>query len=833
MKIQGKRIMASKNSFKSKFVWFCIFIMATIVLTVIIVPPMINLNFLKPKIENIILSKTGIPAKIHGNINFTLLGKTTIVAHNITVPNGTIESCKFTIPFFDIFNLKNANISSDISVSGASLFIDKLTPFEIKNTITVRDSNIQFLDKEYNIIDAKLSKNDVDAIVRTDQHKYEIKSRNNKFVIKNRNNNLNMSGRLFNNGTATAHIEIIAQDINRWFEFEKPRITSHFPISADLFWDGKYGVKFKNISANGITGSVDLQEDGHKIVNLKSDSANYDLTFFLQTPDILHNTSFDLDFYGDIKFADNNFKHVKIVTVGSGNEIRVDTIIADDLQIHGGTIDKDGGHNLHVSIPEFGALSTCLFNGSPIAWTCDNFSYGGIVSGTLKVDTKHFEADLYSPEPFKNFNTVIGMAKLLGTNGYVKFDTPDMKGIMTLTDNQPSVSYTRLNNKSLDWAKIDLPLIPEFMRKETGDFVWTKDSMMFIPESKQWQLSTTKDFFIIRGNNFKTLFTNVDLQSLRDLPYTISGNYKNNNVSNLTFEIGRQKFTGSATNKSITLKTKVFDIDYLLDQYFMDNFEEMSFFAQSPILIPFDLDANLAISADIIIYNDKKYNNFIYSLHDDTQIFSISDSRHGNILTKIKRHNTKYAVNIQLNKFVFDKKLLPTNMPFNLSDTIITADIKLNTSGKIAHDIIDNLNGTFDMSFDGGKLYGFGFDNFYASAKQITLLNSEYFLSNALSEGITQIKKMHLVGTYESGNIKTLRPFELSMRHVDASGMLEIKNNEMNVDINLVLRGTSAEPESINVTVFPDNNRNFSLSEIMTHFDYEYMKAFVESHDKF
>jgi len=825
--------MASKNSSRNKIVWFLVFIVSILALAVIIIPPMVNLNFLKPKIENMILSKTGIPAKIHGNINFTLLGGTTIVAHNITVPNGTVASCKFTIPFLDIFNLKNANMSKDISISGASLFIEKIIPFEINDTITVHNSNIQFLNKEYTIIDARLSKNDVDAIVRTDQHKYEIKSRNNKFVIKNRNNNLNMSGRLFNNGTATAHIEIIAQDINRWFEFETPRITSHFPISADLFWDGKYGIKFKNISANGITGSVDLQEDGHRIVNLKSDSANYDLTFFLQTPDVLHDTSFDLDFYGNIKFADNNFKHIKIVTVGSENEIKVDTIIADDLQIHGGTVDKDGGHNLHVSVPEFGALSTCLFNGSPVAWTCDNFSYGGIVSGTLKVDTKHFEADLYSPEPFKNFNTVIGMAKLLGTNGYVKFDTPDMKGTMTLTDNQPSVSYTRLNNKSLDWAKIDLPLIPEFMRKEKGDFVWTKDSMMFIPESKQWQLSTSKDFFIIRGNNFKKLFSNVDLQSLRDLYYAISGNYKNGNVSNLIFEIGRQKFTGSATNKSITLKTEVLDIDYLLDPYFMDNFEEMSFFAQSPILIPFDLTANFAISANSIIYNHKEYNNFIYSLHDDTQTFSISDSKHGNILTKIKRHNTKYAVNIQLNKFVFDKKLLPTNMPLNLSDTIITADIKLNTSGKIAHDIIDNLNGTFDMSFDGGKLYGFGFDDFYASAKQLTLLNSEYFLSNALNEGITQIKKMHIIGTYESGDIKTLRPFELSMRHVDASGMLEIKNNEMNADINLVLRGTSAEPESINIIVFPDNNRNFSLSEIMTHFDSEYMKAFVESHDKF
>ena len=825
--------MASTNFFNHKLIWVLTFIFAILALAIITVPPMVNLNFLKPKIENVILSQTGIPAKITGDINFSLIGHTTIIANDIVVPNGTIASCKFTIPFFDILDLKNARVSSDVLVSGANLFIEKLIPFELKNTITVHNSNIKFLNKEYNIIDATLSKNNVSAIVRTDQHKYEIKSHRNLFVIKNKNNDLNISGKLFSDGTASAHIEIIAQNVNRWFEFEKPLIRGQFPITADVYWDGNYGIKFTNISANGVTGSIDIQDNGYKIVKLKSNNADYNLSFFSTNPDVFQNISFDLDFYGTLKFGDYVFKHVKIITVGSEQNIKVDTIIADDLQIHGGTIDKNGGHNLHVAVPEFGTLSTCLFSGTPNAWTCDNFSYGGIVSGTLKINTNHFEADLYSPEPFKDFNTVIKMAKLLGKNGYVKFDCPDMKGTMTLTDNKPSVSYTQLLQKSLDWAKVDLPFLPDFMRNEPGDFVWTKDSMIFIPDSKKWQLSTSKDFFIIHGQNFKTLLINMDLPFLQDLPYTISGNYKNENISNLIFEIGHQKFTGSANKKLLTLKTEVLDLDYLISRYFMDNFEEISFFNQYPILVLFDLNTNLAVSADSIIYNHKEYNNFIYSLHDDTQTFSISDSKNGNMLAKIKKHNTKYALNIQLNKFVFNKYLLPENMPLNLSDTVVTADIKLNTSGKIAHDIIDNLNGTFDISFDGGKLYGFGFDSFYASAKQLTLLNSEYFLSKALTEGVSSIKKMHIVGTYEGGNIQTLRPLVLSMKHVDASGILEIKDNEMTADLNLVLRGTSPEVENINITIAPDNNRNFSLSEIMTHFDYEYMKAFVESHDKF
>ena len=825
--------MSSTNSFKHKIIWFFAFLLAFIAIAVVVIPPMMNLNHLKPKIESVILAKTGVPAKIHGNVNFSLLGYPTIIAHNLSVPNGTVSACKFTIPFFDIFDLQNANISGDISVSGASLFVEKIVPFGIENTISVHNSNIHFLNKEYTIIDATLSKDNINAVIRTDQHKYEIKSRNNMFVIKNRNNDLSLAGELYDDGTATAHIEIVAQDINRWFEFEKPRINGHFPIIADLFWNGQYGVKFTDISANGISGSVDLLDDGYKIVKLKSDTSNYDLSFLLQNPDVLQNASFDLEFRGNLKFAGNLFEHVKIVTVGATNEIKIDTIIADDLEIHGGTIDKNGAHNLHVVLPENGERTTCLFNGTPLNWSCDNFSYGDHITGKLNVDKNHFNIDIYSNQPFTDIKVVVSLAHKLGDNGVVNFDCPDMKGTIQITRDRYSVSYTRLNTKSLNWANVDLPFVPDFMRNENGDFIWTKDSMMFIPESKQWQLSTVKDFFIIHGDNFKKWLPGLDLQSLRDLPYTISGNYKNGNISNLTLEIGGQKFTGSVTNKSINLKTDTLNIDYLMDKYFVDNFEELSFFTQLPIVIPFDLTVNLAISADNIIYNTKTYNNFIYSLHENTQTFSISDSKRGNMLVTMKKHNIKYALNIQLNKFVFDKKLLPDSMPLNLSDTVITADIKLNTTGKIAHDIIDNLNGTFDASFDGGKIYGFGFDKFYASAQKLTILNSESFLANALSGGVSDLKKMHIMGTYESGNIKTLRPLTLSMRHVDATGDFEIQNNEMTAKLNLVLRGTSDVPEPIDIVIYPNDNRNFSLSDIMMHFDSEYMKNFVKTHEKF
>ena len=825
--------MPTQQRKTNKTLLFLLSFIAIFVLALIVVPPMITLNNLKTKIESVILAETGIPAKIHGNINFSLMGSTSIIAHNVSTPNGVISSVEFKVPMLDILNLQKANISGDIYVNGASLYIEHLTPYNANNKIVVNDTNIKFLDKNYKILHATISKNTFDAVVRTDQHKYEIKSINNDFVIQNKNNNLYLSGELFPNGTAKGHISIIAQNINRWFEFDTPRISGQFPITADVLWDGEYGIKFYNISAQGVHGSIEYKNNGFKIIEFKSDTADYDMSFLIKTPDILQNAFFDLDFQGNLRFLDRKFNHLKIVTTGSNKQIKIDTVIADNMELTGGTIDESGAHNINVSLPENGVKTTCLFNGTPSVWSCDKFSYGNSITGHLTVNKHKFDADIYSPVIFEDLQSIVLSMKKLGTSGKVKFEFPNMSGVLHITKNNYYAEYNNINNKPLNWLGKDLSFLPNEMKQESGDFIWIDNSMIFTPNSKQWQISIRDNFFILHGDNFKQLFKDTDLQSLNDLPYVISGNYKNGTVSNLTIEIANHTFTGTISDKSITLKTDILNIDSFADKYFIDNFEELSFFVNHPLLLPFNTDKNVALSANKIIYNSKEYNNFVYSLHKNTQTFSISDSNRGNLMATIKKDNIKYAINVQLNKFVFDGKILPENMPLNISDTSITAEIKLNTYGKIAHDIIDNISGTFDASFNGGKIYGLGLSEFYASAPILTTLNGEFALSKALTSGISPIKKMHIVGTYENGNIKTNTPLTLYMPHTDASGIFEIKNNEMTVKLKLVLRGTSAGPEPIELTIYPNDTRDFSLSDIMLHFDPEYMREFVKTHNQF
>jgi hypothetical protein len=825
--------MTNKNSFTHKILWFFAFLFALITVAVVVIPPMMVLNSLKPKIEEIVLSKTGIPAKIHGDVNFSLIGKVTVVAHDVSVPNGVIDNIKFKIPFFDIFNLKNAKISDDILVNGASLDIQKITPIQINNKVIINDSEIKFLNKTYTIINADISKSKVDAIVRTDQHKYEIKYSHNDFIIKNKNNDLVLTGKLLQNGGAIGKISIKAQDVNKWFEFETPRINGRFFITADFAWNGGYGIKFDNISADGIHGSIEFKDDGYKIIKLSSNNAHYNMSFFLKNPEILRNASFDLNFNGEMSFMHLKINHLKVITTGTDKQVNIDTIVADEVLVHGGYIDENGAHNVRIAGPLSGLYTKCLFNGTPTDWSCTEYSHGNNITSVFSVKDDVIDADVYSTTIYADMKPFVVTIRKLASSGEVRFYYPDMVGTLHLKKDSYTVDYTRLDDRSLNQAKISLKFLPDFMKDEPGDFVWVNGVMIFTPNSKQWQLSKSTDFFILRGENFKRLTRKLDLQAFNDLPYVLSGIYKDGNISEFSVEIADHKLTGTLVGKSITLKTDVINADLFINPSFVQQFEELSFFTNHPLLLPFETNMNIALSANKFIYKGTEYNNFVYSLHKNNQTLSISDSIHGNLLASINKHNVKYDITLQLNKFVIDKKILPEYMPLNISDTTITAEAKLKTFGLVAHDIISNLHGTFDASFAGGKLYGLGFAEFYASAPQINILNGEYFIYKALTGGITPIKKMHIVGTYNDGDIETTKPLTLSMPYTDAYGTFEIKNDKMTTNLNLVLRGTAPEPEPINIIIYPDNNRKFSLSDIMIHFDPEYMKAFIESHDQF
>lgn len=794
---------------------------------------MVTLNTFKPIIESAINTQMNVPAKLNGDIHFSLIGGTTIVAHDVNVPTATIGSVMLSIPFHDLFDMQNAQLKKAVSIYDANIDINNLSPASFNHDIKIYNSKINFRGHEFKIIRAEFKDNKFYGTVRTKNHKYEIEFQGDTFKIKNKNNNLEIIGQIYSDASIRGQIAIETSHINEWFDFSEPKIPYPVALTMNYEWGGGNSYKFTNIDSDYFSGNIEILENGDKNVQLASNDIDFDFSFFLKPQKITNKTNLNLDFYGTIKFNNRTFNHVKINANISQDSIQINNIIADDIAITGGTINANGAKNITITMPYMNKNVMCLFSGTPEKWQCSKFTYGDL-SGTISVNHDQYDIIVQSNAPVPSDHDLINLASKLGTGGTIEFKFSDIGGTLTISGTKiTNTSYNFATNKTLQWLKINLPMLPESMKTTTGNFGKKNGMLTFTPNDGTWQLSTYDNYFYLSGNNFKSWFPDLDLQSINDFNYVFSGFFNNDNISNLNIKIGDQDFFGSLSGTTLTLHTHKLSLDTLLNQEYFDNFSENEFLSNAPLLIPFELPINISLSSDKLVYKNNEYKNFIYALKRNSQTFSISDSDRGNLLATIERDRTTYDIFVQLNRFSINGSLLSARMPLNIRDTTITGQLIFNTSGQIAHDILYNMNGNIDITFNNGYIIGMSFDNFYASAPTITILNAEYALADALTSGETRLKTMRLIGEYNNGNFITTAPIELSMRHTDAIGGLAITDGFMTAEFNLTLRGTAPKPATIELSILPNGNRSYSLSEIMKNLDTSYMRAFIKTHDKF
>ncbi|MBR1380599.1 MAG: hypothetical protein IJ560_03345 [Alphaproteobacteria bacterium] len=802
------------------------------VIAALIVPPMFTLNNMRNKIEIAFADQTGVSATINGDVHFSLAGGATIVARDVVIPNGHIDKLVFGVPMRAMFDIRNATLNRNIAVHGMRMEIERLIPTTLNYNIDLRDSVIRFLDKDYEIVSGQIRDGNFNGIVRTDQHRYDVEYNGDEFTIINHTNNLTMTGVLMNDGAARGHMQIETPNVNSWFQFRTPRIIGNMRITADFEWDGNWGVKFKNITANNFTGNIELMPNGDKNIQLRAHNIDYDFSFLLNPNRMFYRTTFDLDFYGNLRLGDFEFGHLKMNAIGTQVQIQIANIIADDVAVTGGVIDAGGAHNIMITAPFDGQTVMCLFSGTPEIWRCDEFTYGNI-HGTVNVNNDVFSIKLQSDENMPAYDTFLSEIHRIARRGTVEFDFADIAGVFSVDGTNVRATYRYARNKPLNWGNADIKFIPEFMRNATGDFSWTGDMMEFTPTSGRWKISMYDNYFYLYGDNIKDLIPNIDTSTMNDLAYVVSGKYDNGTISELTVKIAGHEFHGTANGTNITLETDILDVDAFVSQDFIDNYSEREFLTNAPLIQVFNLPVNISLTAGTMIYNGDEYRNFVYSLKPNVQTFSISDDDRGNVLATITRDKNNYNIFAQLNRFATHGKILTDQMPINVRDSRVTAELNIQTSGQIAHDIFYNMTGEIDAAFDGGVLIGIGTDEFYSQAGEITKLNAEYALGNMLAGGESEIKQMHISGTYTNGNFQSVNPIEIRMRHVDAHGNISINDGKMDAAFQMTMRGTSPEPKTIDFTISPDGHRDYSLTQIMGDFDASFLREFVRTHDRF
>jgi hypothetical protein len=830
--------------------WVVFSILTTIVMAAVIVPPLISLNGLKPRFERAILLQTEIPAKIRGKVNISLLGRVNVVAHKVSMPGGQIDSVIFAVPLSKIFDINSAPLTGKIMLSGARLIARSLIAPKLANKIEISDSEVNFMGKNYKIINGVLHNGNFTGTIRTKLHKYAVETNGADFWVANKNEGVSVRGRLNPNGGANASLSMNTDDFNSWFDILEPGFNKHVSLKMNIDWDGGNGFKFSDIIGNvtgggGFTGNISLPAEGMREIKFASNSISRDLSFLIMRRSLLKNAQIELDLSGSLKFAGESYKRIKLSAIEADDRIKISVLEFESDRASGalsGEIAADGAHGMDLRFKRGEADIYCLFNGAPNAWRCDEYEYSDAsisAFGTLVAGKNSFSATLKSKSPMPEKFDFAKALNFLGANGTVLFEFSDAGGKIEIKNKKQNIIYSFVKNKTLNWPHAgDFGFLPEPMRAQPGLMTWSDEGFSFLPENEKWKLTALGDFFYLSGTSALELINSfepsLELPFINDFPYEISGNYSKPYITDLELHIAGHIFRGSANGTNITLKTEVLNLDQFSNDKYFDSYDEMQFLSGEPILAPFKLGrARLSLSAFAIILGGEKYDNFAYSLRDGIQSFSITDDARGSLLISLKKSLSNYDIMIKLNRFVFRGALPDMLSPLNISDSVATGQARLTTGGKIAYDFWRGMKGSLDISFDGGVLNGIGTDAFYASAADITRLNAEDAIAHAVSGGRTNIKSLRISGEYENGKFRTTRKFQLSARHSEMFGDLQLEGGKMTAQIDILLRGASIEPKPVSLAILPSGERSYSLSEIMRVLDPGYLADFIRTHSQF
>ena len=813
--------------------WTIMVTIGVIAIALLVVPNFINLNKLRPHLEAAIFAQTGVVTKIHGDINFGILGSTHLMAHGVETEHGFTQMLAIDIPFSGLFDLSNTEINGIITAHEPHIYVNSLSLLHVKYQLYVKNAIMTFMGKDYKIIRGLFSHGTFDGQVRTSEHKYDISFKDNDFKVTNKNLKLKITGEYFPSGGAAGVLEINTNKINSWFGFDEPKITHNVNLTTNFYWDGGYGFKFTDIVANNARGEVTLEPNGWRTIDFRSDNISFDFSFLSHPSDFTKDTTLKVDFYGDLVFNNRRFEHVQIDTVGTEEYIQINKIIADNTSFTGGTIDKDGGHEIMVRTFIDDKKTQCLFTGTDNDFQCQDFIYGDI-SGNLKYKNKVLEADITSNRALDLKELESYIKRIGATRAVIRFKFANMGGVFTKTKKTSSIKYDYIYGKTLSWLNPHMKSLPMFMFNAPGNMIWSGDTFTFTPNTNDWSLTLRDNFFYITGKDIKKWFPDLDLRTIDGQEYIITGFYNDRgDVSDLTIKIAGHTFTGTADKRSLTLHTDTLYVDVFLAPDFFKRYEELEFLTNTPLLLPFEFSRNIYLTADTLVYGKNSYKNFVYSLKSGTQTFSITDNARGNLLATIIKERSAYDIFIQLNKFVINGKLLPDTYPLNIMDTSITAELNLKTHGHIAHDIKYNMTGDLDLTFDGGYITGIGIDRFYMDTENLTRLNVEDRIMMALESGTTQLKTMRIIGEYKNGNFTTTQPLTFSVRHTEGTGILDITDGAMNAKFDITMRAVAPDAVTVSLTVTPNGRRKYSISELMRYFDPAFMRSFIKTHDKF
>ncbi|MDR0804043.1 MAG: hypothetical protein LBO08_03070 [Rickettsiales bacterium] len=819
-------------------IWI-ISIVAVVALGAAFVPPFISFDEMRPQIENAVFNQTGRRIKISGGVRLSLLGRAMLNAESVQLDDiGFAKNLQFQIKFSDLLDMRNARITGNFGISGAALKLDSLQPLGFPVKISIANSSVQFLGKNYEITEGTLRGNEFNGTVRTDEHKYYIHSIGSRFHIENNNVNLKLDGALNDAGGASGHISIETDKINEWFAFALPRIAFDTKLESDFAWDGFYGIEFSDI--RGRSGNADfsgrIKIGERREISMNIANWDFDSGFLTAHPEFLHDADLDIRADGRIKFAGKIFSKFNLQSSGENDRVIIKNLTASNAAeslAAAGVITANGAQSakLELMTPELYAKCDD-FSGTPDDWNCAAGTIrqnGDTIHGSLKMRPDSYDLRIYSLTMIADKN-LINRAETLGRNGKILFDLQNAAGSVIIKNGTDYLLNISLPSAKLaDWG-ISFFNFDSNAAGKLDAVIENGRAVGFSFSASDWTVSQSDAHISFRHDDFaafiKTVFPGIETFILgHDMPLEIRGDYDGRMVRDGRLKIGTQEFDFTANKNEILLQTVVLDLDKLLDQNYFANYESLKFTMDEPLFLPFALDKiNMSVSAGILKINDISFNKFIYALVPGKQTISITDSARGNILA-VLRHTDKnnYAADISFNKFLFSGKLLNDGAALNLTDTFATGKVSLTTYGWTSNDARYNASGDLDIEFSGGILDGIGTDYLYANIMNASQLTLPDLLYAALNGGRSELKSLVIRGDYSGSQFTTTDDFILRLNNATMRGAMRIANGRIAANMALTLNNSASVATPINLQINPNGTRGFA--DAINSIDLGFMQA--------
>ena len=87
--------------------------------------------------------------------------------------------------------------------------------------------------------------------------------------------------------------------------------------------------------------------------------------------------------------------------------------------------------------------------------------FDAIIAKTIKII---FKINIKSNQPMPDNQELLNMAYKFGTHGTIKFTFTNIGGTYHVTKQGITPQYDFAKNKNLNWLKINIPFIPDFIK---------------------------------------------------------------------------------------------------------------------------------------------------------------------------------------------------------------------------------------------------------------------------------------------------------------------------------------------------------------------------------